>query len=475
MVKTTPMIKMDATTVSYTKAVRVDKDMRLMALIQGRINKLNFHIDILELQKASSATGHDMFLTATHERRILQKKLNKVKRLASNHNITHSRFLKAYGDTKTHMKNIFGEYVKPLKKEPETEQEKKTTEFRMEQLRIQTREGRITEHRYRLVTEMCCASTFGWYMVFSTLSCRDNKALKSVFTPGSRDWGNYIRRWNDATINHRYFAVVEQGAKNGRLHIHCMHIFQDMVGEWNLPDPNLGRVKPNYREVSFFRKFWIHGMSWPIAVRLSANDAWAKRNWLWPVKKDKFTDQYKPVRANPPAALGRYMTKYITKAYGTPTSEEKIWRVRATHTLGLTPVRRCLKEMTPSLIFRAFLYPPDMNLYVQNRLVRPPRNLMQTEATRYILNWLTEKHPKMKLSLLATLKAQPSISALLQTLMNSTTITSNLQSIIPSKVRTLSNTDISKIQDIWETIEDHYYGHQLYLVPAGVTIKRKAA
>jgi len=122
---------------------------------------------------------------------------------------------------------------------------------RMSQLK-----GRKCEIERRLYAEIeaRCTGPTPWYVVFNTLTV-NKEAYTKVFTKGSKVWQEYVRKCDKffgVAANgsyskalkarakgdefHNYFAVVEEGGKTGRLHIHVLHFFKTLPDSFS--DPN---------------------------------------------------------------------------------------------------------------------------------------------------------------------------------------------------------------------------------------------
>lgn len=435
----------------YSVMAQVDDDLRVRAIIKSRMSKIEYQINVEKRDHIKNI--------AKNQIKELQQK---VDRLDKHYIIRTSQILREYGTTEKHMMKIFGWYSKRSKKEEKSDcPYKKFIDNYMKQLTKSSKKMRVSSIRYRIETAMIIANHFGYYMVFNGLSVRDDQ-LKEVFKPRSKYWNTYLKNWDRYTIDHDFMAVVERGGKNGRLHIHVIHIFKDMK-PWFLKDPNLGKPIPTNRELTLVKKFWKAGFSTPIAVRMSANDAWARIGFRWPI--DKETSQ--PIEVKPPIALARYITKYVTKAY--LTKEKTSWRTRMSRKLGLQVIKSILRNTSTDLIENAFMYPVDMSLFQLNKNPMIPKTLMCREAHREISKRMNQTDKTRKLNIFQTLNPQQSIKQQLQTLIPKKGTTSNLQNIIHTPMKKLTNTDISDLQFIVTNVEDHWLGNKYVVVPKGVT------
>jgi len=260
--------------------------------------------------------------------------------------------------------------------------------------------GRKCELIRRLMLEVEYRFSQGWYFIFSTLTC-DNESLSKVFPPAgysrSSAFTDYVRSvdrlFGQAAFGsfrralkarasgdefHTYFAVVEKGSKNGRLHIHILHCFKSLPVSFS--DPNYGSIQPYLREVDAMRRYWKFGKSSPIAVRFSAGDAYARSGWRWPVVQSKKSSPffYTQLQAKPFQAVVAYIGKYITKSM-LEKEVGCIWRTRMSRNLGKEPIKKVVDRMS---------------LKEKMTLLRVPRlviDLMSTKVPKSILKRLVLK------------------------------------------------------------------------------------
>lgn len=317
--------------------------------------------------------------------------------------------------------------------------------------------ARVSEHMFRICQEFeRCKS--GWYVVFNTLTVSPEH-YDAVFAPGSTIWRDYVRDVDRAIgVNlfgsvreadavrasdpfHSYFGVVECAS---RLHIHVLHFFRDIPASWQ-SDPNIGLLTPNRREIDALKEFWQYGHSSPKACRFADFDAFGKLGWRWPVEKPKGSNKYVPIKCRPGEALGKYVTKYITKSYedkkGTFT-----WRTRMSRNFGLLELRKRLNTL-PNKALRKIILAPMMPLQVRNTLL--PAYRLKVECMKISLirlsqisqhRW-TSKRGSMTstiLRLVKNIKPQPRIVARLRSSMTNPT-TSRQSNSTPTSTPTLKS------------------------------------
>lgn len=221
---------------------------------------------------------------------------------------------------------------------------------------------RSDQHRLSLMFEIAYRVQQNYYMIFNTLTVQP-ESYHHVFTKESRAFKNYIRTFEALSNSNRskrsdlrtsapirdqtnsapqntYFACVEEGAKNGRLHIHCLHFVHTLPNAAH--DPNAGRSVPDRRELPVYKRCWSYGFSSPIMVRYSPNDAYGQTGFRWPY--DNRTAS--PLKISSPLALGNYMSKYISKSYISKKRSNILWRVRKSHSLGTTIIQELLSTLT---------------------------------------------------------------------------------------------------------------------------------
>lgn len=232
------------------------------------------------------------------------------------------------------------------------------------------RKARAGLFSWLMKAEVAYRTHQGWFLVFDTLTVDDDH-YNEVFDPASRVFESYIGKVRSMAAAaafgsvrkakgedyYSYFAVVEAGGTTGRLHIHVLHFLKAVPEE--LTCPNIGRVVPDKRELLYFKTLWEAGFSVPIAVRYSLNDAWAKIGFRWPI--DQATG--KGLKANPPAAVAGYVSKYISKSYASEERSEFKWRVRKSRALGLSPLRMVMTDLRNQTIKDLMSYEGTLKMF----------------------------------------------------------------------------------------------------------------
>lgn len=191
--------------------------------------------------------------------------------------------------------------------------------------------SRRSEYVQRLFHAVEQAHKRGWYMVFDTISLR-NDAVKDFYeTPTAlRDYFRRIgqlvssadlRRLSPGTHPHsatavrsnmadcfQYFCVPEYGTQEGRLHFHALYFIRTLPD--GSRDPNLG-LSSHYRirrQLDTLKCLWDYGFNDPRIVRY-AGDAYGRLGYLAHVNpKTKKAEPFKP-----PIAVARYISKYVSK------------------------------------------------------------------------------------------------------------------------------------------------------------------
>ncbi len=224
----------------------------------------------------------------------------------------------------------------------------------LEEMKKESRAGRISEIRWRCIEEVEEKTEKGWFVVFNTLTVRQEDYEK-VFKKGStcfRDYVRDVRRYIGTEIFgsvreadretkngaiDSYLAVTERGSVHGRVHIHVLHCFRYLPAKW-LRDPNLGSTCPSRREIYPLKRFWKYGFSTPIACRFNTFDAFGELGWQWPVEKKDGARGYTPIEAKPCAAVAAYLVKYLLKAYQSEKGKYQ-WRTKMSRSYGTGKLR----------------------------------------------------------------------------------------------------------------------------------------
>jgi len=320
--------------------------------------------------------NHQNDLSAGHRSRFLEMQAhltNAISRLDRYEFISHPEL----GCLVKLPVSITMEYTFKGLPEPGPAQHDEATAALIELMTNKGREARAKQHQFSLNAEIAYRTTCNWFLLFNTLTV-DHTSYIKVFSRDSREFKNYIRNFereitaaetgtrNDArarkrsrdTINHTYFACVEEGGQGGRLHIHCLHFFRTLPDTWH--DPNSARQRPNLRELDRLKRHWKHGFSSPIPVRYSPKDAYGLSGWRWPY--DNKTQN--ALKIGSPLRLGSYMSKYITKGYTSCKRTKLLWRVRKSHKLGHDVITELLSTLTP----------PTLILLAMDETIRPKLN-----------------------------------------------------------------------------------------------------
>lgn len=228
----------------------------------------------------------------------------------------------------------------------------------------------------------------GWYMIFGTLTVAPEH-YSQVFDRGSPHWQNYIDKVDNriakATYGsvrkakqmqldyHTYFACVERGSKNGRLHVHVLHLVKELPE--GTTDPNYGLLIPINRQIFTLTECWPHGHTTFLAVRTGNNDAYARKKWRWPV--DKITKQ--AIVSKGPMAVAGYITKYVTKQLNQTDREKYVWRVRKSRSLGRDIIRQLLSNLSNEQLLM-IAKNPTIRIRMNNRY--HPTSVVQEESFR---------------------------------------------------------------------------------------------
>lgn len=258
----------------------------------------------------------------------------------------------------------------------------------LDEMAQSTKDAIANVHARDLEHEIAFRVHQGWYMIFATLTVSSDD-YRTVFNRGSTSWQTYIDKVDNRIAKaaygsvrkakqigaeyHTYFAVVERGTKNGRLHIHVLHLVKELPE--GTSDPNYGALIPNKREISTLRECWPHGFTTFLAVRTGNNDAYAKLKWRWPV--DKKTNQ--AIVAKGPMAVAGYITKYVTTQLNQTEREKYVWRVRKSRSLGRDIIRQLLSNLNNNHLLMVAKN-PTIRVWINNRY--HPTTTVQEEAYR---------------------------------------------------------------------------------------------
>ena len=260
--------------------------------------------------------------------------------------------------------------------------------------------GRQMACVWRCVEETVWAQEHGWFIVFDTLTFRDLSVAAEGLSTG---WAVYAKRVRRAVGMHvygskalmraapvsdfaRHCCVVEHGEKTGRVHMHVIWWLRDLPPSW-ARDPNAGRRVPDRRELSEMKPLWDYGFSTPIICRIGPDDAWARAGHQWPV--DRKTGRNLVVAG--PAALGSYVSKYLTKQHGSVIQ----WRTRMSRGLGLRSLRALLR-ISPTSYLRSLASPLRYPILISPS-VSVPSKLLRAAAwsERMSRSWASTRHRSM--------------------------------------------------------------------------------
>jgi hypothetical protein len=212
--------------------------------------------------------------------------------------------------------------------------------------------SRVAGYQSRLMNECVQAKKKGWYILFATLTFRQEKDILD-FIENPRVWDTLTKKIsrdvskkcygsaryaeNNGIKKHdyfRYFMTTEYGKLNGRFHIHALFFMKDIPYE--IQDPNIGRSLPNYLNFHYLDKHWKFGHVADRAFLIDANDAWfQKMNLILPLKKNKENDRMEPTKLYGVKAGVSYLTKYVIKELEScQISKEHPKLIRMTKSLG---------------------------------------------------------------------------------------------------------------------------------------------
>ena len=247
------------------------------------------------------------------------------------------------------------------------------------------RRDRVASWRYRVAMEAADKLARGWYCVFDTRTLDSDEVddWRDHFeSSGSRfgSWRSYLRRVTrvvgaaslgcserecDSMDSSDWVSRMSCVEWDGvRPHMHDLWFFRDIPASWKR-DPNWGSEYPVHREVLGMRDLWPYGLTMPIAVRTSVDDAWGRLGWRWPIDADG-----DPVVASVPDVLGSYLAKYLSKSGG-----EKCLRMRASRQFGLLGLRRRLARLSPANLRRLESEPWPERVTLSNGLTLPTQLL----------------------------------------------------------------------------------------------------
>lgn len=277
------------------------------------------------------------------------------------------------------------------------------------QLKAQGQQQTVKQLRFELSAEIALRAAQGWYLIFNTLTARDDTIVQ-VFQRDSEDWRNYIeavdlaaaqaaygsRRKAAGKEYHSYLGVIEEGGKTGRLHFHVVHAVKALPH--GSCDPNRGVLYPIRQCIDAWRLFWPHGNSTPKACRYSARDAYALAGWRWPL--DKETGQ--PLVQGSPVRVASYLSKYLKKAYAYSGRTTYLWRTKKSRRLG----RQLLSQWVRPLSNDALLWlATDTTLRIKFNRLPLPAKLQRTTALR---EWISRTSSRSLYAMTGDVQPRPS-------------------------------------------------------------------
>ena len=237
---------------------------------------------------------------------------------------------------------------------------------------IQARKAIVASQSTRVHLECIDAHNAGWFMVMDTLTIRpgledmvlgkDGTAEKNYRRAIVRSIGRRLgltKRQVEAKTSdyHRCFRVVEEGAVNGKLHVHYLHFMKALPEDCT--DPNGRGTLPINEEIAGMKRFWTYGWSSPKACRYSVDDAFSRLNWVWPVKQYE-DGLIRPIKAGTMGNVAGYLVNYLHKQ---PQRTTK-WRFRArcSKNLGQHRIIEIAKSMSTKTLEFLVSAPRRMNV-----------------------------------------------------------------------------------------------------------------
>ena len=297
--------------------------------------------------------------------------------------------LKAYPNHQSHCESIYRMYI------GKTSRMSKSDRVFWHKISANAKKTANTTYLFRMTQEAILGIENGWYPIFNTLTV-NTQSIDHVFEKGSRAWIDHIRsierqvrikcfgstRKNSHIEVLSYFAVVEQGSKNGRLHIHYLMWLKALPDGWSDPNQRFSASiqAPVLREIQEAKQYWSYGFSSPIAVRMSSNDAYSKLGWRYPVSKD-LAGNYSAIKATNIGALCNYLLKYLVKDQSS-SKGVKLWRVRQTRTHGLKQLKSILKQ---SKTKHLLIYLKQKAMPVKLGTLKIPTRLWKYQTMRELL------------------------------------------------------------------------------------------
>ncbi|AJK28213.1 putative replication initiation protein [Eel River basin pequenovirus] len=341
----------------------------------------------------------------------------------------------------------------------------------LKNLKENSLKARKAELLTRLEYELEYRIKNGWYCIFNTLTVNES-SIEKVFEKGSRIFSDYVRsldrgvgiaihkNWRQAVTKrkegnefHTYFAVVERGTKNGRLHIHVIHMMKELPN--GCVDPNAGRAIPNRREVTYLKRYWKYGYSAPIAVRFNTNDAFGKKYWRFPVK-EVAKNRFESLECKDAGSIIGYIGKYMTKEYDKPLEKEYVtWRTRLTRTLGTQIMKSLCRVVTKNQLLLLMTMKSTKEMKVLEKPL--PLYKLRTIATQeYMRRSLTNQPLKIWESLICLTPRMSLLTHVKSMIQEKWTY--RLQNYGITMTQIMSNMEGSNINKILNNLEKQIYG-----------------
>lgn len=315
------------------------------------------------------------------------------------------------------------------------------------------RDDRARSLKFLLASEVAYRHAQGWYMLFNTLTVDRHHYLK-VFSKTSNAFRDYIDKVDNAVAAaaygsvrnakgkdfHSYFAVVEEGTLNGRLHIHVLHFMRQLPE--GCRDPNYGRRAPDHWEISRFKRWWYQGYSSPKTVRVSPLDAWGKAGYRWPL--DPKTRE--PFKTGSAQRVAGYVGKYVMKSYASNKRSDYLWRVRKSQQLGQQLLSMLTRHL-PKDALLAMAGDTATRYKLGSRTI--PNRLLRIASLRRLQSLLSSK------TLFRSATALQPRPSLLQLLRASTETSGNRRSSPNTMFSSLTSCDATVTYDHWRPIIQH--------------------
>jgi hypothetical protein len=391
-------------TFSNTDLIKHDKVFRLISRINNRIHYLNSSLLYSEFnQDLSKINKMEEFQRkyTTYINHLVNNKNNYEHYLKILHDVN------TWKDRKTHLYDMFGIKYDTFKNY------NPNVQWILDTLKQSTYDSHFNNIKTRLHLEFIEKKSKNWFMVFSTLTVDANNYEK-VFKKGSNYWRYYIQKfqrmiatdcygsWRKAKNKDyfSYFAVVEQGDKTGRLHIHVVKFFKNCK---NMSDPNSHLAIPDRKSIKEFEHLWECGYSQHVPIRWNETDAFGLLNWKWRVEENEDTQDYQPIVGTTIPKISQYLIKYVMKSKTTEIKKEVYsWKTKMSRKLGMKIIMQDLEKLTTKelqLLTAPRIYPVQIKMYemiIPSKLIRqiavkmlyqrqPKQEVLKTDTTLKML------------------------------------------------------------------------------------------